>query len=162
MTRLAPILLVLLAFATTSCNGDDAPSDEAPSQAEYAERANEICREAEQSLEDVAEDADEPEDIVDAIDELIEEARDTVAELADLERPEGEAGETAARFVDATRAEIHDQGVPALEELRRAVESEDTAAIREAAVRLRQLDTSVSNRAARTLGATDCARSAGR
>jgi hypothetical protein len=164
MTRLAPILVVLLAFAAASCNGDDAPSqeDEAPSRAEYADRANEICREAEQSLEDVAEGADEPADIVRAIDDLIEESRDTVAELADLERPEGEGGDRAERFVDATRAEIHDEGIPALEDLRRAVESEDREEIQEAAVRLQGIDTSVSARAARAIGARDCARSSGR
>jgi hypothetical protein len=152
MTRLAPVLLVLLAFAAASCNGDDAPSQE-----EYAEQANEICREAKQSLENVAEGADGPEDIVEAIDELIEESRDTVAELGDLERPEGEAGATAEQFVDATRAEIHDEGIPALERLRGAVESEDQGAIQEAAVRLQGIDSSASTRAARALGANDCA-----
>jgi hypothetical protein len=152
MTRLAPILLMLLAFAAASCNGDDAPSQE-----EFADQANEICREAKQSLEDVAEGADGPEDIVEAIDELIEESRNTVAELDDLERPDGEAGETAEQFVDATRTAIQEVGIPALEELRGAVESEDRGAIQEAAVRLRRLDTSATNKAAREVGATDCA-----
>jgi hypothetical protein len=152
MTRLAPILLMLLAFAAASCDGDDAPSQE-----EFAEQANEICREAKQSLEDVAEGADGPEDIVEAIDELIEESRNTVAELDDLERPEGEAGETAEQFLDATRTEIQDEGIPALEELRGAVESEDRGAVQEAAVRLRRIDTSATNKAAREIGATDCA-----
>jgi hypothetical protein len=152
MTRLAPILLILLAFVAASCDGDDAPSQE-----EFAEQANEICRDAEQSLENLAEDADGPEDIIDAIDKLIEESRNAVAELGDLERQEGEAGETAEQFVDATRSSIQDEGIPALEELRGAVESEDQEAIQEAAVRLRSLDSSASNRAARALGATDCA-----
>jgi hypothetical protein len=152
MTRLAPIVLMLLAFAAASCDGDDAPSQE-----EFAEQANEICRETRKSLDDVAEGADGPEDIIEAIDELIEESRNAVAELDDLERPEGEAGETAERFLDATRTEIQDEGIPALEELRGAVESEDRGAIQEAAVRLRRIDTSATNRAARALGATDCA-----
>ena len=153
LTRLAAFLLTLLAFAAASCNGDDAPSQE-----EFAEQADEICREAERSLNDVAEGAEGPEDIVEAIDEVIVEARDTVTELADLERPEGEAGERAERFVSATRTELEDVGIPALEELRGAVESEDRGAIREAALRLRGIDTSASNRAARELGATDCAK----
>ena len=160
MTRLAPILLTLLAFAA-SCNGDDPPSqegrDDPPSQEEFADQANEICRAAEQSLDNVAEGADEPEDIVDAIDEVIAESRNAVGELDGLERPEGEAGETAEQFVRATRREIEDEGIPALEELRRAVESEDNEAVRAAAVRLQRIDSSASNRAARALGATDCA-----
>jgi hypothetical protein len=150
MTRLAPILLSLLAFA--SCSGDDPPSQE-----DFADQANEICREAEQSLENVAEGADAPEDIVEAIDEVIEESRKAVDELEDLERPEGEAGETAEQFVDATRMEIQDEGIPALEELRGAIEREDQGEIQEAALRLRRIDSSASNRTARALGATDCA-----
>jgi hypothetical protein len=152
MTRLAPILLMLLALAAASCNGDDAPSQE-----EFADQANEICRDAKKSLENVAEGADGPDDIVEAIDEVIEQSRDTVDELGDLERPEGDAGETAERFVDATRTEIQDEGIPALVDLRGAVETEDREAIQEAAQRLEGIDSSASNRAARALGATDCA-----
>ncbi len=152
MTRLAPSLLILLAFAAASCNGDDAPSQE-----EFAEQANEICREAEQTLDNVAEGAESPEDIVEAIDEVIEESRNAVDELADLERPDGEAGETAERFVDATRTEIQDEGIPILEELRRAVQSEDQEAIQKAVQRLQRIDSTASNRAARAVGATDCA-----
>jgi nucleotide-binding universal stress UspA family protein len=156
MTRLAPILLTLLAFAAASCDGDDAPS-QAPSQEDFAEQANKICRDAKQSLESVAEGADGPEDIVEAIDEVIEESRNTVDQLADLERPEGDAGETAEQFVDATRTEIQEKGIPGLEELRGAVESEDQEAIQEAATRLQGIDSSASNRTARALGATECA-----
>jgi hypothetical protein len=152
MTRLAPVLITLLALAAASCNGDDAPSRE-----EFADEANEICREARQSLENVAEGARGPEDIIDAIGEVIGEMRNVVADLDDLERPEGEAGETAERFVDATRREIQDVGIPALEELRSAVENEDNRAIRENAQRLQQIDSRASNRAARALGASDCA-----
>jgi hypothetical protein len=160
MTRLAPVLLVLLAFTAAACDGDDAPSgdgDDAPSQEEFAQQANEICREAERSLDDVAEGAQGPEDIVAAIDEVIEESRKAVAELEDLERPEGEAGETAEQFLNATRTEIEDEGIPALEQLRDAVESDDQGAIQDAAVRLQRIDSSASNTAARELGATDCA-----
>jgi hypothetical protein len=160
MTRLAPILLILLAFTAASCDGDDAPSgdaDDAPTQQEFAKQANEVCRQAERSLDNVAEDADEPEDIVAAIDDVIEESRKAVSELEGLERPAGEAGERAEEFVDATRTEIHDEGIPALEQLRDAVESEDQGAIQEAAVRLQGIDSSASNTAARELGATDCA-----
>jgi hypothetical protein len=158
MTRLAPLLLVLLAFLAASCNGDDdAPAREAPSQQEYADRANQICRETEQSLDDVAQGAESPEDIVRAIDDVIEESRNAVRELSTLERPDGEAGERADRFVDATRTEIQGEGIPVLEELRDAIEADDEAAVRDAAQRLQNIDTSASNRAARAIGATACA-----
>jgi hypothetical protein len=151
MTRLAPILLVLIAFAALSCNGDEAPSQE-----EYAEQANEICREAKDSLENLGEEARNRDDVPGAINRVIEEARQTVDELADLELPEGDAAERAERFVDATRAEIQGTGIPALEDLRRAFERGDQEALQEAIQRLRQIDSSASNRAARAVGASDC------
>jgi hypothetical protein len=155
ITRLAPILLSLLAFAIASCGGDD--DDGAPSQADFAQRANEICRQAEASLEKVGENAETPQDIVDAVDRVIEESRDAVDQLADLDRPEGQAGQTAEEFVAATRKEIEDEGIPALEELRDAIESGDQKAVAEAAARLQNIDSSDSNRAAREIGAGECA-----
>ena len=153
------VVLILLGAAgvVASCDGDDAPSQDAPSQEEFAEQANRICREVEQSLENVAEGAESPEEIADAVDRVIEESRKTVDELADLERPEGEAGETAQNFVDATRREVQGEGIPALERLREALVSEDQEATQEAALRLRQIDSTASNAAARKLGATACA-----
>jgi hypothetical protein len=152
MTRLALIVLGLLAFGLAACGGDDAPSRE-----DFAERADEICRDAERALENVGENAESPEEIAEAVDRVIEESRDAVDELADLERPEGDAGETADEFVDATRTEIQDKGIPALEDLRDAIESEDQQAAEEAAARLQEISTEASNRAARELGATECA-----
>ena len=152
MTRLAPILLSLLALTVASCDGDDAPS-----QRDFAEQANEICRSAKQALKRVGEGAQSPEEIVKAIDRVIEESRDTVNDLADLERPEGAAGQRAERFVDATRREIEGEGIAALEELREAVESRDQEAAQQVAERLREIDTGASNEAARKVGANACA-----
>jgi septation ring formation regulator EzrA len=131
--------------------------DDAPSQEAFAERANEICREAERSLENVGEGAESPEEIIPAIDRVIEEIRNTMDELADLERPEGDAGQRAEEFVDATRREIEEVGIPGLQELRKAVENRDQDAARRVARRLRQIDSSASNQAAREVGATACA-----
>jgi hypothetical protein len=131
--------------------------DDAPSQEDFAERANEICRDAERSLDNLGEGAESPEEIVPAIDRVIETSRETVDELADLERPSGDAGERAQDFVDATRTEIVDVGIPALQELRQAVENRDQEAARSVARRLRQIDSSASNEAAREVGATACA-----
>jgi hypothetical protein len=157
MTRLAPILVCLLAFFAASCGGDDDGGDDAPSRQEFAERADEICRQAVQSLEEVGEGADTPQDIVDAVDGMIEESRDSIDQLANLERPEGAAGETAQEFVEATRSELEEEGIPALEQLRDAVEDRDQQAVAEAVARLQNLDTRESTRAAQEIGADDCA-----
>lgn len=128
-----------------------------PTRQEFADRANEICRQAEQSLENVGQDAESPEEIANAVDQVIEESRNAVDELADLERPEGDAGDTADEFVEATRREIQEEGIPALEDLRDALEDGDQEAAQEAARRLQEIDTGDSNRAARELGADACA-----
>jgi translation initiation factor 2B subunit (eIF-2B alpha/beta/delta family) len=151
MTRLAPVLLGVLAFGLASCGGDDAPSQE-----DYADRANQVCREAEQSLENLGEGAESPEEVVRVVDRVIEAFRNAVDELEDLERPEGEAGETAEEFVEANRTEIEEQGIPALEDLREALENGDQQAAQDALRRLQEVDTSDSNRAARELGAAAC------
>jgi hypothetical protein len=156
MTRLAPVLLSLLAFAIASCGGDD-DGDEAPSQADFAKRANQICRQAEEALNNVGQQAETPQDVIDAVDEVIAESRDAVDELDGLERPEGEAGQEAEEFVEATRREIQDEGIPALEELRGAIENTDRQAVARAAARLQSIDSSDSNRAARAIGANECA-----
>jgi hypothetical protein len=153
MTRLAPILLSLLALTVASCDGDDPPS-----QRDFAKQANEICRKAKQSLKDVAEGAQSPQEIVKAIDRVIEESRAAVDDLADLERPEGAAGQRAEEFVDATRREIEGEGIVAFEALREAVESRDQEAAQQASERLQEIDTAASTNAARKLGAKACAR----
>jgi ABC-type enterochelin transport system substrate-binding protein len=152
MTRLAAILACLLTVALAACGGDDAPTRE-----EFADRANEICRKAERSAERLGESAQSREEIAEAVDRVIEESRDAVDELDDLEVPEGEAGDTAERFVDATRTQIVDEGIPVLEDLRDAVEQNDAQAAQEASDRLEAIETEESDRAARELGANACA-----
>jgi hypothetical protein len=151
MIRLAPLLLTLLAFAVASCGGDDAPTRE-----EFAENANEICRNAEQALDDIGQDAESPQDVADAVDQVIEESRNAVEELADLERPEGDAGEAAERFVNATRREIEEQGIPVLQDLRDALADGDQQAAQEAAQELQAIESEESNKAADELGANEC------
>jgi hypothetical protein len=153
MHRLAPIVLCLLALGLTAC-GDD---DDAPSREDFADRANQICSNARQALEDVTEQAETPEEIAAAVDRVIEESRTTVDQLGELEPPEGEAGQIAERFLDTTRTEIEERGIPALEDLRDAVEEENQQGVRDAIRRLEGIDTDQSDRAARDIGANACA-----
>jgi hypothetical protein len=158
MTRLAPVLLALLAFAVAACGGGDGDGDESPSQQDFAERADEICQDTKQALEGVAPDqADSAAALADAVDRVIEESQNAVDELSDLEQPEGQAGERARAFVNATREEIQGEGIPALEDLRDALENEDEQAAQEAAQTLQEIDSDASNDAARELGANACA-----
>jgi vacuolar-type H+-ATPase subunit E/Vma4 len=152
LLAISAALVVALAVVVALRRDDD----DAPSQEAYAERANEICREAERALENVGENAETPADIAPAIDRVIQESRDAIDELADLERPGGDAGERAQDFVDTTRTEIENVLIPALEELREAVENRDREAAEQIAQRLQEIDSSASNQAAREVGATAC------
>jgi len=156
MIRLAPVLLCALAFGLVSCGGDDDDGG-APSKQEFANKANEICRDASQSLENVGDDANSPDEIADAVDAVIAKSRKAMEDLSNLERPEGDAGDTAEEFVNATRSEIQDKGIPALEDLRDAIKSKDQAAAQEAAQRLQNISTEGSQKAAKELGADECA-----
>ncbi len=81
---------VAVSLLLAACGGDDAPSRE-----DFASEADRICRQAEKELEELGESADSPEEIADAIDEVIEETRQAATELVDLERPEGAAADTS-------------------------------------------------------------------
>jgi hypothetical protein len=80
-----------------------------------------------------------------------------VDKLKELERPEGEDGETAEKFVNAVASDIEGKGIPALEDLRDAVKKNDEQAAQQAAARLQGVETAESDKLARDLGATACA-----
>ena len=93
-----------------------------------------------------------------ALDEVIDETQRSVAELKDLELPEGDAGDAAGKFVDTLESEVEDQAVPAFEKLREAVKSNDQAATGEALEEIEKLEReNKSDRFARDLGAKACA-----
>ena len=154
MNRFAavPLALVLAAFGVASCGG----GGDAPSKAEFAADANEICAEAEQSLKDLTK-STTPDELADALDKGIDETQKSVDKLKDLERPDGQAGEAAEKFVNALETQIQDKGVPVLEDLRDAIKDNDQQAAQDAYQRLQKIETSDANKFARQLGAKGCA-----
>jgi hypothetical protein len=153
MNRLAfvPVVPVLIAIGLSACGGDDAPSQE-----EFANRAEEICQNAEKQLESVGENVSSPSEIAAAIDKVIDQSQSSLDELRELERPEGDAGEDAEKFVNALESDIEDKGIPALEDLRDALKDNDQQAAQEAAAKLQAIETSNTDQLAKKIGATDC------
>jgi hypothetical protein len=141
----------LIALAVAGCAGDDPPS-----QQDYAEDAERICRQAEERLADIANEATTPQEVADAVDRVIEETRSSIDELQDLELPGGDARELAERFV-RTQTDLERRGIPVLEDLRDALEARDEAAAQAALARVQRLGTERSDRVARRLGADACA-----
>ncbi|HZN90493.1 MAG TPA: hypothetical protein VFB44_16050 [Thermoleophilaceae bacterium] len=144
-------LLFATALFVGACGGDDAPTRE-----EFAENASRICREAEQSLEQLGEGAETPEEVSKVIDKGIKRTQQAADELSDLDRPEGEDGETAGTFVEGFEKQLNDKLVPALEDLKQAIDDKDQQAVQQAAEKLQGLENDASDQAARKLGATDC------
>ena len=128
LTRLLPLTLVLMSVGLAACGG----GDDAPSRQEFVQDAEKICKDTEKALEGFGENVDSPEEAGEAIDKVIERARQAADEL-------------------------EDKLIPALEELKRAIQSKDQQALQEAVTKLQQLEATESDRYARELGIRACA-----
>jgi hypothetical protein len=145
----ASLALLLLSLLVAACGGGDSASKE-----DFAQKANRICRDTEKELQGLG--TGSRQELVDTIDKVIQTARQASDDLLDIERPDGEDGETATKFVEGFDKELDDKLVPALEDLKKAVQDNDTKAAQDAAARLQQLEATDSDRYARELGARAC------
>ena len=158
MTRFAavPLTLISLVLGLAACGGDDGGGS-TPSKADFAASADQICKDAEDALKNVGQNASSPEEIAAAVDKVIDETQKSVDKLKDLDRPNGAAGDAAGQFVDAIQSDIEGKGIPALEDLRDAVKSKDQAAAQKAAQKLQAIETTNSDKLASEIGAKGCA-----
>ena len=158
MTRFATLALLLLSLGLVACGDDDdgGGGREAPSKQEFAKSADKICNETEKEFESIGKNADSSEEVVDAIDKVIDESRNAADDLVDLDRPDGADGETATKFVEKFKQELNDKLIPALEDVKKALEEKDPQKVQEAASKLQGLEATESDKYARQLGATAC------
>jgi hypothetical protein len=151
----AVLSVLLAALAMPACGGDD---DGDVSREDYADQVNRLCRDVERQLNELG--IAEPQtrdEITQLIDDVIARSQAAVDRLQALERPGGDAGETADRFVDTLERELERQLLPALEDLKDAIQSANREAAADAAERLDVLQNTESDRFARELGADSCA-----
>jgi hypothetical protein len=149
----AVLALLLAALALPACGGDDGISRE-----DYVHQVDRVCDQAERELNELdVRGARTSAEVTSLLDEVIVKSRAAVDRLRALERPGGDAGETAKRFVNTLQREFEDQALPALEDLRRAIRTGDRASAADAADRLSGLENARSDRFARELGADHCA-----
>jgi hypothetical protein len=87
---------------------------------------------------------------------VIDESRDAADDLVALDRPDGADGETATQFVEKFKEELNSKLIPALEDVKKALEAKDAQAVQEAASKLQGLEAVESDKFARELGATAC------
>lgn len=151
----AVLALLLATLALPACGGDD---DDGVSREDYAERVDRVCDDAVRELRELdLRGAESRAEITGLFDDLIVKSRAAVDRVKALERPEGDAGETADRFVGALDREFERGLLPALEDLKNAILSGDREAAADAAERLNALENAESDRFARELGADGCA-----
>lgn len=151
----AVLALLLATLALPACGGDD---DDGVSREDYAERVDRVCDDAVRELRELdLRGAETRAEITGLFDDLIVKSRAAVDRVKALERPEGDAGETAGRFVSALDREFARELLPALEDLKNAILSGDREAAADAAERLNALENAESDRFARELGADGCA-----
>jgi hypothetical protein len=149
--RTAALAAAVVAVGVGACSDGGSRED-------YAERLNEICEDVESEVGELdSTRAETPEEAAALIEDVIAETRRAARRVADVERPGGDAGEDAERFVRTLQREVDRQAIPALEDLRDAVRAQDPVAAEEAGDRLRALEDSSSDRQARRLGAEACA-----
>jgi hypothetical protein len=128
------------------------------SREDYAERLNEICEDVESKVNELdSTRAETPQEAAALIEDVIAETRRAARRVEGVERPDGDAGEQAERFVRTLQREVDREAIPALEALRAAVRAQDPFAADVAGDRLRALENSASDRQARRLGAEACA-----
>jgi soluble cytochrome b562 len=155
MTRLVPLIVVLLGFGIAACGGDD-DGGSAPSKAEFAKDADKVCKDTEKEIEKIGQGASSPDALADAIDKVIAASKNAANKLTDLERPDGDAGDTATKFAEGFEQELNDKLIPALEKLKKAIQDKDAQAAQAAAADLQKLESTQSDKYARELGATAC------
>jgi hypothetical protein len=149
--------MLLFGIGLAACGGgDDDSGGDAPSKQEFAKNAEQICRNAEQELEQIGEGASSPEDLSAALGKALNRTRDAADELVNLERPDGADGEAATKFVEGFKQEFDEQLAPAIEDLRDAVKEKDQQAVEEAASKLQSLENTESDKYARQIGADAC------
>jgi hypothetical protein len=158
MTRLLTLAFVLMSFGLVACGDDDdgGGGGDAPSKAEFAKQADKICKETEKEFESIGQSAESPDEVADAIDKVIDESKSAADDLVALDRPDGADGETATKFVETFKKELNEKLVPALEDVKKALEAKDAQAVQEAAANLQKLEATESDKYARDLGATAC------
>ena len=142
------LLLAVVAIAT-GCGGSSAPT-----KATYGKNVDKLCATLDDRVSAIQKKAPTTTDeLVKFADDLETVIDDGVSQLSDVERPDGKDGEKAQAWIDELRRQKDEAIKPALEELKKAAQSKDTAAIQRAVKRIQQVDEKKVNQLAREAGA---------
>jgi hypothetical protein len=143
---------VIVAVLVAGCGGSSAPS-----RADYGKDVDKICKTLEDRVDAIQRDAPSTtKALVAYADQLARTLDDGVRELKAVERPDGDDGVKAQRWLDELQRQA-DAIKPALAALKDAARRKDEAAIKRAVARIQAIDSSRVDRLASDAGARGCA-----
>ena len=111
-------------------------------------------------LEKIGKGAKSPDEVADAIDKVIDKSKKAADDLVALERPDGDAGETATEFAEGFKSGAERQDRPGARGPEGGAQGEGRPGRAGGGAKLQKLESSKSDKAARELGATACVGSA--
>jgi formate dehydrogenase maturation protein FdhE len=151
--RAAGLIVVLaLAGLAGGCGGSSAPT-----KATYGKNVDKLCNTLDDRVSAIQRQAPKTtDDLVKFADDLEKVIEDGVSQLDDVERPDGEDGKKAEAWINELTKQKDEAIKPALEELKKAAKSKDTAAIQRAVERIQRVDEKKVNQLARDAGARSC------
>jgi hypothetical protein len=143
---------VVVAVLAAGCGGSSAPS-----RASYGKDVDRICATLEDRVDAVQRDRPStPDELVAFADKLARTLDDGVRELKAVDRPDGDDGVKAQRWLDALQRQS-DDAKAALAALKEAARKRDGAAVARAIQRIQSIDSSRVDRLATDAGARGCA-----
>jgi hypothetical protein len=143
---------MIVAVLVAGCGGSSAPS-----RVDYGKDVDKVCATLDARVEAIQRDRPTTTDqLVAFADDLKQALDDGVRKLEAVERPKGDDGVKAQRWLDALQRQA-EAVKPALAALKDAARRKDVAAIRRAAQRIQSIDSSRVDALARAAGARGCA-----
>jgi hypothetical protein len=148
LSRTAAFLL-LAALLLGACGG--------VSKDDYAEDLNDVCTDIEEKTQEIGEaEVSNPAELSSQLDDIRTAIRDGIERMKDLEKPDGEDGDTAEEYVTKLEQTLNEEVLPALDDLEEAVLAKNQKQIQAAATRLQGIDEEETDQLAAELGADQC------
>ena len=146
------LVVVALAAIASGCGGSSAPT-----RATYGKKVDKLCTTLDDRVSAIQRKAPKTTDeLVAFADELGRVIDEGVDELSAVERPDGDDGVKAQRWIDAFKRQADEQIKPALAALKDAARRNDTGALQRAAQRIQKVDDTRINQLARDAGSRTC------
>ena len=146
------LVVAALAVIASGCGGSAAPS-----RASYGKEVDRLCATLDDRVSAIQKNAPQTTDeLVAFADDLQKVLDDGVRQLSEVKRPDGADGDKADAWINELTREKDQAIKPALADLKKAAQTNDTAAIQRAVKRIQEVDEKKVDQLARDAGARSC------